>query len=230
MVMIRDFFRAIGQLADAPTRGVIWRSLLLAVLCFVALVGACSVGLHSIDLFGADWAWLDTSIDVLGDVVAFWLAWLMLPGVLAAASGLFLDRVIDRAEARYFPGLPPARSQPLSSQIANSLRLFGATILINLVVLPLYLYLPVLNIGIWLVVNGYLIGCDYFEMVAQRRMSIRDAKRLRVAAGFSAIVDGMIVATMMVTPFINLIAAVVGIAYFTHRVLRRPEARGEMAG
>lgn len=226
MAVFRDFFRALAQFSDPPTRGIIWRSLALTAGCFAVLVCACIGALHSIDLLGVEWGWLETMLDLLGDVLAVWLAWLLLPGVVAATASMFLDKVVERTEACYFPHLAPAAPQPLTAQISNSLRLLGATLLINLLALPLYFYLPVLNIGIWLVVNGYLIGRDYFVMVAQRRMPPRDAERLRVGAGLPVLLAGMVVAGLMAVPLVNLVAPVLGVAFFTHRVLRYPPAQG----
>jgi CysZ protein len=47
------------------------------------------------------------------------------------------------------------------------LRLTVLTLLLNLLALPVYLLLPGINLFLFLALNGYLLGREYFEVVAQ---------------------------------------------------------------
>src|SRR3546814_18267334 len=60
----------------------------------------------------------------------------------------------------------------------------SSDLILNLLVLPLYLvliWIPPLNLLLFYLLNGYLLGREYFEMVAVRRLDLAAAKRLRRA-------------------------------------------------
>ena len=45
----------------------------------------------------------------------------------------------------------------MSQSLPSALKLLGASLLLNLLALPLY-FVPLLNLPVWLAVNGYLVG------------------------------------------------------------------------
>ena len=111
-----------------------------------------------------------------------------------------MDDVAAQVEARHYPGQPPAREQPLWEAGLDGLRLLAVTIGLNLLFLPVFLvlmFLPPLNLVFFYLLNGHLIGREYFELVAVRRMSSEEARALRKhykARVFSA---GVIIAILL---------------------------------
>jgi uncharacterized protein involved in cysteine biosynthesis len=71
-----------------------------------------------------------------------------------------------------------ARRQRIGETIASTLRLTGLTLLLNLLALPVYLLVPGINLSLFLSLNGYLLGREYFEVVALRGL---DAAATRAA-------------------------------------------------
>src|SRR5260370_37273313 len=70
------------------------------------------------------------------------------------------------------------------------LRLMGLTLLLNLLALPLYLIFPGINLFLFLVLNGYLLGRGYFEVIALRRLDAAAAKAVRNRFGGRIFVGG----------------------------------------
>jgi len=75
---------------------------------------------------------------------------------------------------------------------------------------------PGVNFLVFLGINGYLFGREYFEVIALRRLdriAAREARR-RVAA--RVFVAGVVIAGLFAIPFVNLIAAVIATAFMVH--------------
>ena len=84
----------------------------------------------------------------------------------------FLERIAATVEALDYPGRGPPRRQRIGETIASTLRLTGLTLLLNLLALPVYLLVPGINLFL------FLLGREYFEVVALRRL---DAAATRAA-------------------------------------------------
>src|SRR5690349_2062996 len=180
--MVVALFRAVGALSEPPMRRVVALSFALAVLTFAALWIAVAAVLYHTTLFA--WRVLNWVVDLLGGLAALGLTWLLFPAVVTLIMCFYLERVAAAVEAVDYPERGPPRPQPWGEIVAVTLRLALLTLLLNLLVLPLYLLLPGLNIFLFLALNGYLFGRGYFEVVALRG-SMR-GKPGRCAAGLPA--------------------------------------------
>jgi CysZ protein len=92
-------------------------------------------------------------------------------------------------------------------------------IVLNLVVLPVYivaLFIPFLSLALFLVLNGYLLGREYFELVATRHMPPAEARLLRKRKGGQIYLAGMVIAGLFAVPFLNLLAPILGAAFMMH--------------
>jgi CysZ protein len=152
-------------------------------------------------------------------IAAVIIATLLFPGLISGLSGLWLDDVAATVEARHYPHLPAPRKTPLHESLAMSARLTGRTMLINVVLLPLYLvllFVPPLNLVIYYGVNGRLLGREYFETVALRRLAPAEIDALRRRYGGSIWAAGAMTAFLLTVPFLNLLAPVIGTAAMVH--------------
>jgi uncharacterized protein involved in cysteine biosynthesis len=216
--MIPAFAKALGQLGDPAFRRSIGWSLALAALVFAALWLIVWLVLTRTAI--SELGWIDTTVDVLGGLAAVALTFVLFPGAVAAILSLFVDRIIGAVEARHYPHLPPPRDQPLSEQIATALRFLAMVVVLNLAVLPLYL-VPVVNALVFYGLNGYLLGREYFEMVAPRRLEREPCRMLwrRWRLGF--VLAGVVFAFLSTLPLVNLLAPVLAAATMTHMVEMR---------
>ena len=168
--MLQDLVRAFRMLGDGRVRGVLWLGIGLALATLIALF----LGVDALIAWASDtgYRWLDRSFQVLGALGTVIVAWFLFPSIVVAVSSIFLDRVVDATEDRLYPSLPPPRTVPLGRSLAAALKLLGVSLLLNLLALPVYL-VPLLNLPVWLAVNGYLVGREYADLGAARRVGPR---------------------------------------------------------
>lgn len=210
--MISAFFKAFAQLSDPRVRKIIWISLAATVAVYALLIVALWWGFAALEVLPGLW---DTAVDVLGGVGVFVLALLFFPGVVSAIIGIFLEDVADAVEARHYPHLPAPRRQPMAEMLWTGVRIALLTVVLNLLVLPLYL-IPVINLIVFYGLNGYLISREYFELVALRRVDDRTVKGLRQANFGVVWLAGAATTFLLTVPIVNIIAPIVGVAAMVH--------------
>lgn len=213
--MLPAFAKALAQLGDPAFRRPIAWSLGLSALAFALLWLVVWLILGHTAMTA--WPWVDTTLDVLGGLAAIVLTFVLFPGVVAAVLSLFAERIIVAVEQRHYPALPPPRAQPLAEQIALALRFLGLVVLLNLLVLPLYL-VPVANALIFYALNGYLLGREYFEMVAPRRLEHEPRRELWRRRRLGFFLAGAAFAFLSTLPLVNLLAPALAAAAMTHLV------------
>jgi len=188
--MIIEAARLAGSNLFSPaSRSVLFKSLGLTVLLLVGLwfglgeaFSAWAMPWLENLLPGLpDWAgWAGTIAAIIAGVgLALVLALFVAP-VTAAMAGLFLDDIANVIEIRDYPRETPGRPMPLAQSIRQSLGFLLVVGLGNLFALVLLL-VPGINLAAFFLVNGYLLGREYFEFAAMRFMSPADAKRLRLS-------------------------------------------------
>lgn len=214
--MVRALFAAVAQLGDPAIRKYIWWSLGLTVLSYALAVAGLWFGLGAVNV--VEPAWLDTVIDVAGGVAVFVVALLFFPAVVTVFVGLFLEGIAAAVEARHYPDLPPAREVPVGESIAGAVSFAVVSLGLNLLALPIYILAPALNIAVYLLLNGYLLGREYHELVAARRLDRRALTAERRGYRMRLIVAGMIIAGLMLVPVVNLLAPVIATALMVHTV------------
>jgi uncharacterized protein involved in cysteine biosynthesis len=204
--------KTLGQMNDPRIRGVIGKILGLAILgyiLFVVLVYFLIGWLAGLS------GWLADLAQFGGAIGAMVIAWFIFPGVAAAIAGFFADEVIDVVEQKHYPLLGPARHLPIWTVVVDALQLAGISLIANLLALPLLVVFPLYVLVTW-GVNGWLLGREYFEMVAFRRLD-RDAARALHRKHFRTFTTaGVLIAICLTIPFINLIAPVLGAAFMVH--------------
>ncbi|KAA5605490.1 hypothetical protein F1188_11385 [Roseospira marina] len=214
--MIRALIKAIEQLGDPRVRQPLWISLGLTLACYIALVLGLWFGLGSITV--VDSPWLDTVIDVVGGGAAVVVALIFFPAVVTVFVSLFLERIADAVERRHYPNLPPAREVPLLEGLGGALSFAAVSVLLNIVALPFYIFLSVLSPVIYVVLNGYLLGREYHELVAARRLDRHSLTAERRTHRTQIFVAGAVIAGLMLVPFLNLLVPVLATAFMVHVV------------
>jgi uncharacterized protein involved in cysteine biosynthesis len=212
--MLGAFFRAVAELAEPPMRRVVVLSLGLAVLTFAVLwLGVAEILYHT-SFF--DWRPLNWLVDLLGGLAVLILSWLLFPAIVTLIMGFYLERVAAAVEALDYPGRDPPRYQPVGEVLAVMLRLTGLTIVLNLLALPIYLLIPGINLVLFFVLNGYLLGRGYFEVVALRRLDAGEARAMRKRFAGRIFSGGVVIAGLFALPLVNLVAPVIATAFMLH--------------
>lgn len=205
------------QVFERGFRGPLIKGALGAVLALGALIALADWGVAAL---AGGTGWIATAAGLLGGVAALFAAfWLFVPFVLALA-GLFSDETAAAVERRHYPGLPAPRGASLAAQGVFNVALALKVLALNLVLLPVALLVPFVGgVLLWLVA-AVSLGHGLFEGVAQRRMSVAQARVLRKRREFSVLVVGGAMAGMALVPFANLLVPVLGTAAMTHLLHR----------
>jgi CysZ protein len=214
--VISALLLALGEVLEPRQRRTLALGLLGAFAVLLALAAALGFLLHRTAIFDI-WL-LDRAVELLGDLAVVVLAWLLYPMVVTIVLGFFLDGALAAAEAKDYPDLPPPRPQGLAAMLASGLRLAVFSIALNLLALPLYLLLPGLNLAIFYTINGWLLGREYFELVAQRRMAPREIRQAWRENRPHLILAGAIIAGLLTVPVVNLAAPLIGALFMLHLV------------
>jgi CysZ protein len=223
--LILDAARAaLACLFSAEFRAVLFKSLGLTLLALIALwfglkevfdwlampwIDALIPGLPS-------WAgWLGIAAAVIAGIgLALGLALLIAP-VTAIIAGLFLDDAAEVVERTDYPLDPPGQPVPAARSLWLSLKFFGVVILGNILALILLL-VPGVNIAAFFIVNGYLLGREFFEFAAMRFRSEAEAKALRRAHAGTVFLAGLVIAAFLAVPIVNLATPLFAAAMMVH--------------
>jgi uncharacterized protein involved in cysteine biosynthesis len=222
------FALALAQLGDRRVLAVLAKSMALTLLIVVVLAAALWRGTAAlVDAYAAGWGELG---GIAGAVLAVTGAWLLFRVVALGVLQFFADDVVRAVELRHYPAAAAsARDLPFAEDARNALAGMTRAVLVNLVALPIGLLLLVTGIAtaIWFwAVNAWLLGRELQDMVWLRHRPSADAAP--PLSGLTRFALGGIVAGMLLVPFANLLAPVLGAAMATHLVHAR-HANGRRA-
>lgn len=221
-VIFSSFFKSLRQIGDARFRRVMGLGVALALL----LLAGVSLG----------FVWLvetmvpgTITLPYIGPVGGFdqllgWGSFLLMLGlsvflmvpVASAFTGFFLEDIADAVEQRHYPNLPPVAPLRLADSVIDSLNFLGLLVAANALALVFYVFAgpfaPLLFWGL----NGWLLGREYFTLVAMRRVGRAAAKTLRGQNAGRIWIAGTLMAAPLSIPLVNLAVPVLGVATFTH--------------
>lgn len=221
-MILADFLRALGQLRDKRFRRVLWLGL---ALTFALLVVVYALFLWAIQSFTPDAIDIPLVGPVGGlDTLLSWGSLLFMVGlsvflmvpVASLFSGFFLEDVAEAVEARHYPHLPPAPRLPLYQSVVDSVNFFAVLVAVNAFAVLLYAFAgPFIPVAFW-ALNGFLLGREFFMLVAMRRLGRPGAVALRRRHPVAIWVAGTLMAAPLSIPLVNLLIPVLGAATFTH--------------
>lgn len=225
-MILSDFLKSVAQFDDPKFRRVLWRGLGLTIVLLIAACLLVNFGINQLlssawaaNLIG-DQSWLGALINIGGVLFTIALSiWLMVP-VTSAIIALFLDEVAQAVEARHYPHLPKQTATKLQDQILVGIRFLGILLLANVGALILSMIVPLLAPFVFWATNGYLMGREYFQMAAMRRMPRAQAQELFQRHQGSIWTAGILMAIPMSIPLVGLFIPILGAATFTHQFER----------
>ena len=105
-----------------------------------------------------------------------------------------------------------------------TLKFFGVMLLVNVIALALLL-VPGVNLVVFYIANGYLLGREYFQLAAMRFRDEAQAAELRRRHAIAIFLGGLVIAVMVSIPILNL-ATPVFATIFMVRLHKRLTRRG----
>ncbi len=208
--------RSWQQLLHPRFRSVFFTALIAALLTLIGL----NYALYA--YWPQEWtsgiSWLDQA--------GFWTvaalsSYVLFPGLVTMVMGFLTDKIADAVEDEYYPNRKGLRKVPIGDVIFGALKLTLLMILLNLIAFVPYMILLFGTFGmgafaLFVMVNGFLLGREYFEMVAIRHMPAREVNRMRRLYGGKIFMGGAMIAALFAVPFLNLLAPIIGAAMMTH--------------
>ncbi|WP_420548414.1 EI24 domain-containing protein [Curvivirga sp.] len=237
--MFSAFSKTLGQMTDPRFMSVLIKSLLTAIGIFIltwmviwSALGA--VVWTELPFFIGDViTWMGDTFDFLavsgGIVISIVLTYFLFPAVMTASMGIFLDDVCEAVEEKHYPLLGKARDTSTVEAIINALKFLGIVVAVNIIALPFYVmtfWILGLGLVLYYLINGYLMGREYFEQVAHRRMLPNQARKMRKKNSGTVMLLGFICAFMMTIPFLNLLTPLVATAMMSHLFMKMAEKEG----
>jgi len=217
--MIFDaFLKALSQMSDPRFR----RILLTGVGVTIALLAGATWGVQLLlpDTVSLPWfgeiSWLSSLLSGFVLISMIGLSVFLMVPVASLFTGLFLEQVADAVEEKHYAHLPAADKVSFSDALIDSLKFFGLLIAVNLLAIVIYLLSTVLAPVIFWIVNGILLGREYFQLVAMRRLGRKGANALRKKHRPTIWLAGFLMAVPLSVPLVNLFIPVLGVAVFTH--------------
>lgn len=221
-MILKAFLAALGQMTDARFRSVFLTGIVLtlgvligASAGFVWLAGWLVGDAVTLPFIG-EVRWIDDAVS-WGSIVlvAVLSTFLMIP-VASAVTSMFLERVAQAVEDEHYPQLPASIPVPITDALRDTVAFLGVLIIANLLALVLYLiFAPAAPLIFW-GLNGFLLGREYFTLVAMRRVGRAEAKLLRSRHLVTIWAAGVLMAIPLSIPVLNLVIPILGAATFTH--------------
>ncbi|QRM53755.1 sulfate transporter family protein [Sinorhizobium sp. BG8] len=237
--MILDAARmALANLLAPETRNVFWKVLGLTILVLIVLWFALR---ESFIVFALPWVesfmpgtpgWAGWMALVFGIIASLGLALalaLLLAPVTAVVAGFFLDDVAEVVERRDYPADAPGSPLPLGAALLGSIKFLGVVLAGNLLAL-LLLFVPGVNLVAFFLVNGYLLGREFFEFAAMRFRPPAEARLFRSKHRQTVFLAGLLIAAFLAVPIVNLLTPLfaAGMMVHLHKLITQkdPQFRG----
>lgn len=221
-MIFADFLKALGQVGDRRFRRVLWIGVLLSLALLVGIYAAFLAVIQyltpeSIEIpFVGPVGGLDTLLSWGSGLFMLGLSVFLMVPVASAFTSLFLEDVAQAVEDRHYPTLPPVSRVPFMDALIDSANFFAVLVAVNVLALLLYAFAgPFIPVVFW-GVNGFLLGREYFTLVAMRRLGRDGAKALRKRHSGQIWLAGTLMAAPLSVPLLNLLIPVLGAATFTH--------------
>ena len=134
--------------------------------------------------------------------------------VAASFAGLFSEQVSERVEAAH--AYPHGHGLGLLDGLLDSLVVLGAVVLVSLAVLVLTPFVGSLAPILFYGANGWLLGREFFHMVARRHLPAQGADALRRNRTGAVTALGVGIALLLTVPLLNILVPVLAAAAYTH--------------
>jgi CysZ protein len=211
--MFQAASRAMSQVFEQPFRAIFWKmlgfTLGILIVIWIVLQGIIA------GFVELPYPWLETALSILTGIGAVFALGFLIAPISALFAGLFQDEIADIVEAQDYSGDRPGQALPFTQSIGQTIKFTGIVILGNLFAL-LLLLIPGINLIAFFVVNGYLLGREFFEFAAMRFMPPAEAKAFRKARSGTVFLGGMVIAALLAVPILNLVTPIFATIFMMH--------------
>jgi len=227
--------KALTQMFSPPFRRALLKSIGLGLILIVLM----GLGLQRVFSWmatsGAAWAEASTGAHTAWQILAWVLsvaatlgvvtvALFLMPAVTAFVSSFFVDEIAEEVERTHYPNEPRGKALPLFRALIEGIKTALIAILVYLVAVP-FLFVAGLGLVIMFLANAYLLSREYFLLAAMRYRTPEEAKAMRRANRVSVFMAGLLIATFVMIPIINLATPLFAMAMMVHMHKRLSQRR-----
>lgn len=215
--MLKITLITIAQISEPSLRQILVKSVLISLVSIFACGLFAWILLEKFGLFG--FGFLDTFLPWIGGALTVLIGFVFFPSTIMVIGGLFSDEIIAIIEEKHYPKNIGTNRVPLLISIRTGLTLIIIATIINICLLPFYalgMLLPGLSFVIFYLGNGYLIGRELFENVAQRHLPVNEAQKLRKRYFLKILLGGSLITFVATIPLINLATPLLGAGFMVH--------------
>src|ERR1700684_4102122 len=156
--------KAFAMLFDRDFRGLLFWTLVLTAVLFVALFIGVEWALHALPTLGN--IWVNRVLEVAAPIILLLSIFFLGAPVAAMVASLFLDRIAAKVDAHFYPNDPRAPGTPAITNIGEAFRLIGLALLINVALIPVDVGVPGIAEIATVLANGWLLGREFFELAS----------------------------------------------------------------
>jgi uncharacterized protein involved in cysteine biosynthesis len=226
--MIGAAVKALSQIESPPMRSILWRSIGMALVLIVVVAIGLQRFLSWLATSGE--VWLEAALGPAYQTPLNILAWIvsiaaglgivfgavfLMPAITSLVASFFVDDVGDLVEREYYPADKPGTTLPPSIAIPHGIKTALLTILVYLIALPFVLFAGA-GFIVFFIATAWLLGREYFELVAMRFHPPREAKAMRRENSALVFAAGLFIAAFVSIPVINLATPLFGMAFMVH--------------
>jgi len=149
----------------------------------------------------------------------FFIVFIFFVPISTLIISIFLDDVIDCVEDKFYPHKKAKNRKNFLHLVFLSVRMMFFIIFFNFLVLPIYMlffWVPFLSVIVFYLLNGYLLGWGYYEMIAFRHLGIKEAGVHRKSIWFMILLAGMIMTFLFMLPIVQFVAPIISVALICH--------------
>ena len=215
--MLKITLITIAQISEPSLRQILVKSVLISLVSIFACGLLAWILLEKFGLFG--FGFLDTFLPWIGGALTVLIGFVFFPSTIMVIGGIFSDDIIAIIEEKHYPKNIGSNRVPLLVSIRTGLTLIIIATIINICLLPFYalgMLLPGLSFVIFYLGNGYLIGRELFENVAQRHLPVGEARKLRKRCFIKILLGGGLITFVATIPLINLATPLLGAGFMVH--------------
>lgn len=173
--------------------------------------------------YQSDWQWWEDFVNwLMGytvDIAFFIILFFFFAPISTIFVSIYLDDIVDCVEERFYPEYKANKRLGIPKLAFLASRIALLVVVLNIIVIPLYIFffwVPFVPLGIFYLLNGYLLGWGYYEMVAVRHLGIKEAGIHRRSIRGVVLGVGLIMTFLFMVPIVQLIVPIIGAALICH--------------
>lgn len=151
----------------------------------------------------------------LGSIGGMTIAWILFPALMPIIIKFFDMQIVLLIDEKDYPDMLKPKRSEFWLELLQDMRFSLVAIVLNIIVFPLYM-LPVVNLFLFYLLNGYMLGHEFFLMVARKHVPEHEAQQLFQRYGATIILAGIAITLLATIPVINVLAPFISIAFMVH--------------